>query len=124
MASRPRAYLLCFAFISVFRGMRKQRGEAGGAGVSRQISLTERASCVLFAVTVPCFPRRVEGAPPALRALLATPGLSWPLCASGRSGTSLVHEGRSPDGPLQGRLASSRSPGGAQETTVSLVMVF
>lgn len=25
---------------------------------------------------VPCFPRRVEGAPPALRALLATPGLS------------------------------------------------
>ena len=51
MASRPRAYLLCCAFISVFRGMRKRYGEAGGAGVLCQISLTERASCVLFTVT-------------------------------------------------------------------------
>ena len=73
MASRPRAYLLCCAFISVFRGMRKQYGEAGGAGVLRQISLTERELCCLQS-PVPCFPRRVEGAL-RLRALLATPGL-------------------------------------------------
>ena len=74
MASRPRAYLLCCTFISVFRGMRKQYGEAGGAGVLRQISLTERASCVVYSHPCPAFPAAWRE-PLRLRALLATPGL-------------------------------------------------